>query len=330
MSGVLCYGEALIDFLQVHQQTQDGLLINDYRQFPGGAPANAAVALAKLGGHVQFAGQVGNDQFGHFIIESLAHYGVDTSFTLKHQSAPTTLAFVHLDAEGERSFTFMRKDSADLLLSPEQVSEHWFKSNKLLHLCSNTLTEDNAFKTTMTVLTSAHSYDLKVCFDVNLRANLWAENSIDIELVNQVVKRAHVIKFAYEEFELLSQGIKERYISSCFESGCQLLLITNGADEIEYITTRFRGKIKPAKVNAVDTTAGGDGFIGAILYVLSEVSTLEHLTTSESLMRAVVAFASCAGGIAVSNQGAFPALPRREQVIQLFNEQFSALNGAFL
>ena len=331
MSGVLCYGEALIDFLQFQSQEQDGLTIYDYRQFPGGAPANAAVALAKLGGRAQFAGQVGSDQFGEFLIHSLAHYGVDTQFTLKHETAPTPLAFVHLDASGDRSFTFMRKDSADLLLTPEQVSEAWFASNRLVHLCSNTLTESGAAATTQTVLEQAKALNLQVCFDVNLRANLWKGQHIDIALVNQVVKQADIVKFAKEEFELLSQDNPEQYLADCLAANCKLILITNGGDEIEYVSTQFRGFVTPAKTQVVDTTAGGDGFIGATLYLLSETIQLETLLNSEAHIQSAVAFASCAGAIAVSTQGAFPALPSFTQVSDLFNEQFSGTyDAAFL
>lgn len=331
MSGVLCYGEALIDFLQFQSQNQDGLTINDYRQFPGGAPANAAVALAKLGGRAQFAGQVGKDQFGEFLIQSLAHYGVDIQFTLQHETAPTPLAFVHLDASGDRSFTFMRKDSADLLLISEQVSEAWFANNSLVHLCSNTLTESGAAKTTQTVLEQAKSANLQVCFDVNLRANLWKDQHIDIALVNQVVKQADIVKFAREEFELLSQGNPEQYLSDCLAANCKLILITNGGDEIEYVTAQFRGFVSPAKTQVVDTTAGGDGFIGAVLYLLSETMQLESLLNSEAQIQSAVAFASCAGAIAVSTQGAFPALPSFAQAKNLFNEQFSGTyDAAFL
>ncbi len=331
MSGVLCYGEALIDFLQFQSQQQDGLNINDYRQFPGGAPANAAVALAKLGGRAQFAGQVGSDPFGEYLIHSLAHYGVDTQFTLRHETAPTPLAFVHLDASGDRSFTFMRKDSADLLLEPEQVNKAWFAKNSLLHLCSNTLTELGAVATTQTVLEQAKALNLQVCFDVNLRANLWKDQHIDIALVNQVVKQADVVKFAKEEFELLSQGHSEQYLSDCLAANCKLILITNGGDEIEYVSKQFRGFVSPAKTQVIDTTAGGDGFIGAILYLLSETIYLESLLLSEAQIQSAVAFASCAGAIAVSTQGAFPALPSFIQVSDLFHKQFSGTyDAAFL
>ena len=89
MKSVLCFGEALIDMLNSGNENQDGLRINHYLQFPGGAPANVAVALAKLGGKAYFAGQVGNDMFGGYLENSLKHYGVGTRFLSRHPSAKT-------------------------------------------------------------------------------------------------------------------------------------------------------------------------------------------------------------------------------------------------
>ncbi|KPV96351.1 5-dehydro-2-deoxygluconokinase [Pseudoalteromonas sp. P1-9] len=329
MSKVICYGEALIDFLQINQHNQEGVNLSDYRQFPGGAPANAAVALAKLGGKSHFVGQVGNDQFGHFLINSLRHYGVNTDCTLIHKSAPTPLAFVHLDAHGERSFTFMRKGSADLKLRPDDIKSQWFTHASLMHFCSNTLTEKSAIDTTQAVLEHANENNLTICFDVNLRANLWQNSALNIPLINEFVKKAHVVKFAREEFELLYQNEAEDYINKCFNGNCELLLITGGGDDIEYITKHCRGSISPAKAKVVDTTAGGDGFIGAILYLLSDRISLSELTDNENALKSAVAFASCAGALAVSRQGAFPALPSLNEVNTLFNQQFSALTGAF-
>lgn len=328
MSKVICYGEALIDFLQINQQVQDGVSLSDYRQFPGGAPANAAVALAKLGGKSHFVGQVGDDQFGHFLIKCLRHYGVNTEWLLIHKSAPTPLAFVHLDKYGERSFTFMRKDSADLQLRPDDIKTSWFENAEILHFCSNTLTEKGAADTTQAVLNKASENNLTICFDVNLRTNLWPNSTLNIALINEFVEKTQVIKFAREEFELLCQNEPEDYINRCFNGNCELLFITGGGDDIEYITKHHRGRISPAKAKVVDTTAGGDGFIGAILYLLSERITLDTLINNQNALKSAIAFASCAGALAVSRQGAFPALPSLNEINTLFSQQFPALTGA--
>ena len=107
MSNVLCFGEALIDFLNTGQKQEERLSLNAFTQYPGGAPANAAVAVAKLGGDAAFVGQVGADMFGDFLVQSLAEYGVDTSHVLQHPTLKTALAFVARDEAGERKFSVL-------------------------------------------------------------------------------------------------------------------------------------------------------------------------------------------------------------------------------
>ncbi|CCQ10985.1 carbohydrate kinase, PfkB family [Pseudoalteromonas luteoviolacea B = ATCC 29581] len=317
----MCYGEALIDFLQTGAQEIDGLPINEFRQFPGGAPANAAVALAKLGGEAKFVGQVGEDKFGDFLAASLNRYQVDTSCLQRHPTAPTALAFVHLDNNRERSFTFFRDNSADLVLKSEQINADWFKDATLLHLCSNTLTTKAAALTTQTVVDLAKVNQLSVSIDVNLRANLWPAGKVDVDLVNRFVKQAQLVKFAKEEFELLSEGHHQSYLTHCFNAGCKLIIVTNGGHDIAFFTPHSHGIITPPSVNVVDTTAGGDGFIGALLYVLSQLVSLDVLLKNFSLLRAALFFSSCSGALAVSKAGAFPALPKRRELLDLFSQQ---------
>ena len=323
MNKVLCFGEVLIDFLQVSSEAQPPLTINDYRQFPGGAPANAAVALAKLGGNARFIGQVGNDLFGQFLLQGLADYGVDTQYCLTHKTAPTPLAFVHLDENGERSFTFLRKQSADLQLNFDDLDSACINAVNVFHFCSNTLTEPNIATTTQAVLRLAEKHQITRCFDVNLRHNLWPAGQAERDLVNQFVHQAHVVKFAREEFDYLCRNNPQQYIAECFDAGCQIILITNGAHQIEYYTPSYHGVIQPPKTKVVDTTAGGDGFIGAMLYLLSTTLPVPELLSSQDAMRFAVAFASTAGAIAVSTQGAFPALPTMEQTTRLFSTEYT-------
>ena len=118
---LLSFGEALIDFLQIGSSNVEEDRFAEFRQFPGGAPANVAVAFARLGGEARFAGQVGNDPFGRFLENSLAHYGVDTRFLAFHPTAKTALAFVSLGSEGDRSFSSFR--CAVLIRDPGLLSE---------------------------------------------------------------------------------------------------------------------------------------------------------------------------------------------------------------
>jgi len=321
---VLCFGEALIDFLQTSHQTEDLLELNNYRQYPGGAPANAAVAVAKLGGKALFAGQVGNDPFGEFLIDSLQAYQVDTQFVSKHPTAKTTLAFVMLDKTGERSFSFHRQQTADLLFEKSQVDEAWFNHSAIFHFCSNTLTDINIANCTEYAIQRAFSHDALISFDVNLRHNLWSTGQVDIDVVNNLVKQAHVLKFSLDELTYLAQDDIESYIKDCFQAHCQLMVITDGEKILTYYTSKNLDAIYPPSVNAVDTTAGGDAFIGALLFSLSHFEHITELLHNGELLKQVINFSACCGALAVTKSGAFPALPNFEQAIIFLEEQGSA------
>jgi len=320
---VLCFGEALIDFLQTTTQT-DGLLeLNNYRQYPGGAPANAAVAVAKLGGTALFAGQVGDDPFGEFLMSALQTYGVDTQLMSQHVSAKTALAFVMLDNAGERSFSFHRQQTADLLFEQSQINDTWFKDSPIFHFCSNTLTEKTIADCTEYAVQQALIHNALISFDVNLRHNLWPTGKVAIDSVNKLVKYAHILKFSLDELTYLAQGDIEAYIKSCLAENCQLLIITDGENILTYYTPTDLDAISPPKVQAVDTTAGGDAFIGALLFAVSHFEDLSELIENARLLKQIVTFSAGCGALAVTQHGAFPALPNFEQSIDFMKEHSS-------
>jgi fructokinase len=314
MKPVICFGEALIDFLNISADSQGGLSLNNYRQYPGGAPANASVAVAKLGGDTQFAGQVGDDAFGHFLRQALEHYGVDTSKLFHHPSAKTAMAFVMLDQDGERSFEFYREQTADILFSDEQASPDWFAQPAILHLCSNTLTDPNIAAVTLKLAEMARNNQGLVSFDVNLRANLWPDCAIDVERVNQLAKRCQLIKFSLEELEILAQGDEPRYTQQLFDSGVELILVTDGPNPVRYLTARASGEVASPKVTAVDTNASGDTFIGGFLRCLSELENITGLAQNPALLESMLGFATRCSAITVTRQGAFTAMPSFTEV----------------
>ncbi|NQZ23274.1 MAG: carbohydrate kinase [Colwellia sp.] len=315
MKPVICFGEALIDFLNTGTQNDGCLALNNYRQYPGGAPANAAVAVAKLGGKSLFAGQVGNDLFGGFLESSLQAYNVDTQFLSKHATAPTALAFVTLDQCGERTFSFYRQNSADMLFKCEQVADEWFSEQSIFHFCSNTLTEQDIAQCTEHAVNKALQANAIVSFDVNLRHNLWPKGKANIDSVNNLIRSAHVIKFSLDEFNYLACGNDEDYLTFCFKWNCQLVIITDGANPIVYHTRKSVYTVQPPAITAIDTTAGGDGFIGGFLYALSLFEHLKVLLENDKILKKVIEFSAQCGAITVGKPGAFPALATLDEVL---------------
>jgi len=310
MRPVLCFGEALIDFLNTGKQEDGPLILNNYRQYPGGAPANAAVAVAKLGGKAFFAGQVGNDAFGDFLEQALIEYGVDTTFLARHHEAKTALAFVMLDKDGDRSFSFYRDTSADVLFSANQIDDLWFAEKPLFHFCSNTLTDELITTATKAAVVKAKSNQSLVSFDVNLRHNLWSTGFADIQLVNELVYCSDIIKFSRDELEYLSEGKYSYYIQKCLIEGVSLLVITDGEQPIEFFFKGGSVIVPVPQIKAIDTTAGGDAFSGALLFSLSQLVDPISALSSIDVLTKLVKFASNCGAHAVTLPGAFPALPR--------------------
>lgn len=314
MKRVVCFGEALIDFLNTGQQQEGDMLLNCFTQYPGGAPANAAVAVAKLGGDAAFAGQVGDDQFGHFLMDALKSYGVDTSLAAVHPEAPTALAFVFLDDKGERSFSFRRDRTADITITRQQVHADWFRDEPIVHFCSNTLTDDHIADVTRCIVEQARERNAVVSFDVNLRHKLWPAGKVNIEIVNDLVQKSGIIKFSREELDYLAAGDEAAYLASCFAGGSKTVLITDGPRDMEIRTASATATVTPPNVTAVDTTGGGDAFIGAVLYGLSLQDDVEdYLSDIQGLEQLVSAAAHC-GALAVTRQGAFPSFPTFAEV----------------
>lgn len=318
---VVCFGEALVDMLSNRVSGVGD--INEpeqFTKFAGGAPANAAVAVAKLGGESYFTGMLGEDAFGRFLKSALAEEGVNTDYVRFTDEAKTALAFVTLDSAGERSFEFYRPPAADLLFREEHFPPQLFSGSGVLHICSNSLTEAAIADTTAAAVDRARAAGWLVSFDVNLRHNLWSTGRANRERVNSLVLQADVVKFSYEELEYLAAEFDsdvERFISYQLQHDPQLILVTNGGQPVQWVTRDNSGLVQPPAVDVVDTTAGGDGFIGGFLYQLS-VENVTPQTLSRWLSSAAfepaLAFACACGAHAVSHKGAFTALPTPESL----------------
>jgi fructokinase len=169
---ILCFGEALIDFLA--SEPAEGQA-RTFRQFAGGAPANAAVAVAKLGGRCEFVGMLGHDMFGDFLLHSLREAGAGVRYVRRTAAAKTALAFVSLDAHGERSFSFYRPPAADLLFRDADFDDSCFAAAGIFHVCSNSLTDTDIAAVTLSGMARARAAGALVSLDLNLRPALWPD-----------------------------------------------------------------------------------------------------------------------------------------------------------
>ncbi len=324
MRKVISFGEALIDMLsdQVGRGAGEvGSSEERFTKYPGGAPANVAAAVGKLGGNSYFAGQVGADMFGDFLRQSLIDAGAKTDYLLQTGAGKTTLAFVSLDAGGERSFAFYRERSADLLFRPEDFQPHWFDDPGIFHFCSNTLTEEAICRSTQRGLQRAREAGFIVSFDVNLRLNLWPDARDPYDPVWACVRQVDLLKVCAEELAFLCRDeSEEAVLARILESGVRLLLVTDGGKPLRYYTPTGQGSVQPPNVTMVDSTAAGDAFVGGLLYQLAEREVtpemLTELGADRGALEAILRFACACGAHAVTRPGAFSSLPARADIAQ--------------
>ena len=311
MPDIIALGELLIDFVP----TVSGVALIEAPAFikaPGGAPANVAVGLARLGAASGFMGQVGDDAFGHFLAQTLRENGVDVSALRFSTAARTALAFVSLRADGEREFMFYRHPSADMLYRPEEVDVTAIRAAKGFHFGSISLIGEPSRSATLHAVNAARAAGLLVSYDPNLRLNLWPDAAAARAGIMLGWPLAHVIKLSEAEIAFLGET------DDLAQAACQLwhpelrlLVITRGATGCRYVTENFADEAPGFPVQAVDTTGAGDGFVAGLLKGLLE---RPEAHTDASQLQALCQYANAVGALTTTKRGAIPALPTAAEV----------------
>lgn len=326
MKAVLGFGEALIDLLALPPAADGGAPL--FVQQAGGAPANVTVAAARLGVPSRFAGMLGRDAFSDFLLRSLVENGVDVRHVRRTADAPTALAVVALDAQGERSFSFYRPPAADLLYRTTHLDAAMFADVGCFHVCSNSLTDEGIAEATLTAMHRAAAGGALVSFDVNLRPALWADETAAAPVIWQALQRAALVKFSRSELSFVAQArltSSEAVIGDLLTAQAQLVLVTDGAEGARWFTRTGQGEQRAFTVQACDTTAAGDAFVGALLAALCrhglDGDRFAGACAQPELLLPVLRFAAAAGALAVTRQGAFAAMPGRDEVEALLSQQ---------
>lgn len=307
MKQVFCIGELLIDFV-AENQGSDLSKAHIFTKKAGGAPANVACAIAKLGGNSNFIGSVGDDAFGDFLLDVLDGHKVNISLA-QRSNVFTTLAFVSLAEDGERDFVFSR--GADRTLSYNERVSALFQ-DQVVHFGAATCFLGGPLEATyIRYLEDAKNADAFVSFDPNFRADLWKENTEHfIERSRQFIARADLCKFSKEEAQLLAgKDDLENALATLHELGTPLITITLGK-EGTLVSLKGDSFVVPSvPVHAVDTTGAGDAFIGCLLYQLSCEKEPHDILVNSTGLTAMVSVANKAGAITTTNFGAIDSLP---------------------
>lgn len=306
MKKVLCAGEALIDFVS----TKPGASLKDTDGFirkAGGAPANVAAAISKLGAEAYFCGTVGNDFFGEFLEETFKNNNINTDMMFKLDDKNTTLAFVSLKEDGDRDFRFMR--DADSELSFDEVYDKLDQFD-LFHFGSATAFLDGELKNTYYKLKDYAKENNKIItFDANYREALFEGKKEEfVKCCKDFIKDSNIVKLSEEEAVLISKIDNiEKAAEYIVSLGCENLIITLGKNGA-LLTTKEKQLLIPTKeVRMVDATGAGDAFIGA---VIAQILNNEKDRSIEEIIK----IANFVGGITTTKVGALESIPTWDEI----------------
>ncbi|MDO9921737.1 aminoimidazole riboside kinase [Glaesserella parasuis] len=302
MSKIWVLGDAVVDLIP------DG--DNHYLRCAGGAPANVAVGVSRLGGEAGFIGRAGNDPLGKFMQQTLQAEKVSTEQMILDPQQRTSTVIVGLD-QGERSFTFMVNPSADQFLEVNDLPN--FQQGEWLHCCSIALINDPSRSTTIEAIRRVKQAGGLVSFDPNLRESLWSSLDEMKKVVNSVVAMADVLKFSEEELILLTNTTNledaTKEVTSLYPE--KLIIITLGKDGAIYHLNGKSQVVAGKALKPVDTTGAGDAFMSGLLAGLSQVSNWKE---SDAVLVEVIRKANASGALATTAKGAMSALPNKAEL----------------
>jgi len=309
-------GEILIDFTPT--VTAEGRF---FKQNAGGAPCNMLTMAQILGTATAFIGKAGEDQFGHFLKQTLEDHGVGTQGFVLSSEYPTTLAFVHLEDSGERDFSFYRRGCADVMLTEAEVDPALIAGAKALHFGSLSFTHEPSRSAVLKAVHLAREKGLLVTYDPNYRPPLWASEAEAVAGMRLGLALADVVKVSQEEALLLTgQTDLEAAGEALRALGIRLVTITLGEQGSFFSHSAGSGIVPGFRAAVADTTGAGDAFFGSLVHqLLDSGKPLEALTAEE--LRGYLRFSNAVASLCIESLGGIPSLPDRERVEARLQEQ---------
>ena len=311
MYDITALGELLIDYTPAGKSPAGMEL---FEQNPGGAPANVLACAAKLGFRTAFIGKIGADMQGDFLRITLLDAGVHIDGLVSDERFFTTMAFVSLKKNGERSFAFARKPGADTQLTADDVCLPLIRESRIFHFGSLSLTDNPARKTTFFALEEARKANCIISYDPNYRPFLWKSRDHAREQMRSVLPFTDLIKISEEETELLTGFDSPRDAAEqLIQRGLKIAAVTLGKDGALLASKDGCISVPGCAVNAVDTTGAGDAFWGAFLFAFGQQGKALQDTRLEDL-KTITEFANAAAACCVSRRGGIPAMPSLDEV----------------
>ena len=309
---VVALGELLIDFAPVSTNAAGYPTLAAQ---PGGAPGNFLAALQTYGCTTALIGKVGADRFGDLLRATLAGKGVETRGILADPAVFTTLAFVTLDATGNREFSFARKPGADTCLRADELDLALIDEARVFHFGSLSLTDEPARTATQKAVAYAKEKGRLISFDPNLRRPLWPGEAAAKEQIEWGLRQADIVKISDEEIDFLwglspaagAQKLLKEY-------GVRLVYATLGPRGCHFANRQGSGEVaSPAGIHVADTTGAGDIFGGSAMSRLLRTGKAPDELSVEEL-RAITRFACCAASLSTQTHGGIDSVPEERLV----------------
>ena len=304
---IICAGEMLIDFTS-------GKEPYTFTANPGGAPANVAISTARNGLSTAFLGILGNDDFGKRLKGTLEENKVTLLCPDLTDQAITTLAFVTLYENGERSFTFARKPGADILLCAGDVKQSDIAACRMFHAGSVSLSDNpcrDAIKYAMKLAHDAHKI---VSFDVNYRDMIWGDMAKCKKEVDSILPYVDLLKISDEELYFV--GGEDAIPAFMQQYDIRVLIQTLGADGARYYFRNSSQTMPGQKVKAVDATGAGDAFWGGFLSRMLQFGITGADEITEEMVQTALHYGNVSGGLCVQKMGGIPAIPDKDAILQ--------------
>lgn len=316
MYDVIALGELLIDFTQNAISEQGNIM---YEANPGGAPCNVLSMLQKLGRRTAFIGKVGNDRFGELLRQAACEVGIDTECLYTDFNNPTTLAFVSNREDGDRSFSFYRKNGADTMLTKEEIPVEKIKSSRIFHFGSLSMTAEPCKSATEYAVEAAKNGGCLISFDPNLRPLLWDSLDTAKKRIEYGISVCDILKIADDELQWITQ---ENDIDKAIESfrnsyDVPLMLLSMGKNG----SRAFCGSLSafaPAFLTSatIETTGAGDTFCACALDFVLKNGGLEFTVEALSEM---LRFSNAAAAIVTTRRGALRVMPSLSEIESLIS-----------
>jgi fructokinase len=298
---VICLGEILWDYLADYPGSFEN--VSAWTLYPGGAPANVACTLAKLGTAVGFIGCVGQDQWGDQLVDLLEELNVNTTGVQRHTS-PTRSVYVTRSEGGDRAFAGFGKggtDFADLHLQAEQLPEALFYTADYLVLGTLGLAHPDTRAAMMDALRLAQQYNVSLWVDVNWRPIFWPQPELAKPMILDLLSQAQMIKLSTEEAQWLFDTTDPATIRNAVPQAG--VLVTSGAQGCRYQIVQHSGTVPAFTVDVVDTTGAGDAFTAGLLHQYCQRGDPQQ----GDALREMIRYASAVGALTTTQLGAISA-----------------------